>query len=309
MAKLIMLVGLSYVGKSTIAKEYQKQTNGIIVSSDDIRQEILGDVNDQSQNKKVFEVVHKRIHDALAADKTVIYDATNLNAKRRRNFLLTLPADCKKICVVVVANLDTLKQRMAQRERVVPWDVIEKQLRQFQTPWYHEGWDDIAIIYNHNADTYYSIVDDLESAKAITQDNPWHTLSIGNHCSEAHHNYLHYILTHKDTTYTSYLSLAVLFHDIGKKYTKSFTNMRGEPTEVAHFYSHQNYGAYLMLANDDIGNRTDAFYASVLITYHMEAFTRSEDSYNNLLEELEELGNDLKILHWCDENAGQTKGV
>lgn len=55
-----MMIGLPASGKSTIAKEFSKSEDAIIVSSDEIRKE-LGDVNDQSQNTKVFEEVEKRL--------------------------------------------------------------------------------------------------------------------------------------------------------------------------------------------------------------------------------------------------------
>ena len=60
MIKLYMMIGLPASGKSTIAKEIAKSEDAIIVSSDEIRRE-FGDVNDQSQNEKVFEEVEKRL--------------------------------------------------------------------------------------------------------------------------------------------------------------------------------------------------------------------------------------------------------
>ena len=55
-----MMIGLPASGKSTIAKELSKSEDAVIVSSDEIRRE-LGDINDQSQNTKVFEEVEKRL--------------------------------------------------------------------------------------------------------------------------------------------------------------------------------------------------------------------------------------------------------
>lgn len=60
MNKLYMMIGLPASGKSTIAKELSKSEDAVIVSSDEIRRE-LGDINDQSQNTKVFEEVEKRL--------------------------------------------------------------------------------------------------------------------------------------------------------------------------------------------------------------------------------------------------------
>lgn len=60
MIKFYMMIGLPASGKSTIAKGMAKSEDAVIVSSDEIRKE-FGDVNDQTQNAKVFEEVEKRL--------------------------------------------------------------------------------------------------------------------------------------------------------------------------------------------------------------------------------------------------------
>ena len=89
MNKLYMMVGLPASGKSTIAKEIAKSKKAIIVSSDELRKELLGDINEQSQNAKIFEEVEKRIKEGLKQGN-VVYDACNINYKKRRAFLQKL---------------------------------------------------------------------------------------------------------------------------------------------------------------------------------------------------------------------------
>ena len=84
-----MMVGLPYSGKSERAKQLSREHNAVIHSSDDIRAEILGDVQDQANNAKVFEVLHERVKRDLLAGKNVIYDATNINHKRRKASLMS----------------------------------------------------------------------------------------------------------------------------------------------------------------------------------------------------------------------------
>lgn len=48
MSDLIMLVGVSYSGKSFYAELLAKQTGAVIVSSDAIRGELWGDENDSA---------------------------------------------------------------------------------------------------------------------------------------------------------------------------------------------------------------------------------------------------------------------
>ena len=79
MREFYLMVGLAGSGKSTIAKEieyaicmsspkydeYGRADKVVLISSDDIREEILGDVNDQTQNDKVFSHIHKLIKQAV----------------------------------------------------------------------------------------------------------------------------------------------------------------------------------------------------------------------------------------------------
>ena len=61
---LLMLVGLPGSGKSTYIKNHFNQ-NLHVHSSDDIREELSGNVNNQDINKEVFELLHKRVKDDL----------------------------------------------------------------------------------------------------------------------------------------------------------------------------------------------------------------------------------------------------
>lgn len=66
----IMMVGLPYSGKSYYAEKLSKEYGAVIHSSDAIRAEILGDVQDQNNNGKVFEVLHRRVYDDLSNGKS-----------------------------------------------------------------------------------------------------------------------------------------------------------------------------------------------------------------------------------------------
>ena len=87
---LMMLVGIAGSGKSTYAKSLSKYYT--IHSSDDLREEMFGDVNENSResNAKLFDELHRSIKEDLKSGKDVIYDATNLNRKRRLGFLQEL---------------------------------------------------------------------------------------------------------------------------------------------------------------------------------------------------------------------------
>lgn len=82
MATLNIMIGIPGSGKSNYAKRYLLTNNSVYLSSDDIRIELYG-FEDQTHNDVVFKTMKKRTLNALKEGKDVIYDATNLNKKRR----------------------------------------------------------------------------------------------------------------------------------------------------------------------------------------------------------------------------------
>lgn len=79
---LFILVGLPSSGKSTIADELSGSIdNTVVVSSDEIRQELFGD--NYVRSIKTFETAKKRIYENILSGKNVIFDATNLNRYKR----------------------------------------------------------------------------------------------------------------------------------------------------------------------------------------------------------------------------------
>ena len=85
MTTFYMLIGLPASGKSTYIKEHFD--DDIVFSSDKIREECFGDVNDQTHNNEVFKKLVKRVKANLRNKKDAVYDATNINYKRRMHLL------------------------------------------------------------------------------------------------------------------------------------------------------------------------------------------------------------------------------
>ena len=70
--KLYIMTGLSGSGKSTIAQKLAEENpNTVIVSSDAIREELTGKVEDQTENEEVFKIFHNRIRKNLENKKNV----------------------------------------------------------------------------------------------------------------------------------------------------------------------------------------------------------------------------------------------
>lgn len=78
--KLVVMVGPSGAGKTTLLASEKKYK---VVSSDDLREEITGDRTDQSQNDRVFRVLHDLVRTRIHAGLDVIVDATNIKRKDR----------------------------------------------------------------------------------------------------------------------------------------------------------------------------------------------------------------------------------
>lgn len=238
----IMMVGLSGSGKSTLAKREAVECNAHIISSDAIRAEVFGDENDQHHNKEVFDILHERVHESLKHGNSVIYDATNLNAKRRIAFLNQLKQykELKKICWVAATPFEVCVKNDSKRNRKVGRAVILKQMKQFQMPFLDEGWDKINVEKMFVGETSRPIrilreLEDIEHDCA-----PHHLETIGEHiamvCEQA-----------ESSNYC--VKVAARFHDLGKYYTKGFYNAKGEPSEVAHYYGHENVSAYIYLTS------------------------------------------------------------
>ena len=299
MSKLVMLVGLPGSGKSSYAENLAIE-GYIIHSSDKIREE-LGDVNDQSKNEEVFVTLHKRIKEALRNGKNVVYDATNLSRRRRVAFLNELKhIPCEKVCVLIATPYERCVVQNELRERKVPLDIIDRMLKNFQVPCIYEGWDDVIIHYpKEEWKTYYGdVIEHVDFLCNFSQDNHHHTLSLGDHMWKASD----YVLKHNGQQYNS-LVLAALSHDIGKVDTKGFMNTKGEPTEEAHFYQHQNVGCYksLFFKYPKYGNKE---YIALLIELHMNPWLKWERSEKVKQKDIDMFGAefiaDLILLHDAD---------
>lgn len=282
MSELIMTIGLPGSGKSTWAAS---QEGYEVFSSDAIRHE-LGDINDQSQNHKVFKILHDRITSALSDGKNCIYDATNITSKNRRSFLSGLKVDCHKVARVFVRPFNVIREQNEARSRTVPPEVIKRMLYQWQTPIKQEGFDEIVL---DSEPCHWDIYD-------MEQDTEHHTLSLVDHLGAARDN-LSKLCDDKD------MILAALLHDIGKYWTKSFIDSKGYPTLNAHYYNHENVGAYMCL----LGAGNDrAINVSGLITWHMRPFVW--DEHPNVKERDRKWMGDsfireLEIIHKADLEA------
>ena len=234
-------------------------------------------------------------------------DATNLSCKRRIALLRSLAhLECEKHCVVVITTPEDIAKRMEKRERKVSMEVVHKQLCQFQCPNYYEGWDKIEVCYNSTLDDREMSFLTLWRECDIPHDNPHHSLSIKEHMEKAK------MISEALALETMSLDIGrerwvARIHDVGKPRCKSFTDRKGNPTKVAHYYGHQNYSAYysFFLDNEYYGiSPNKSLDNACLIQWHMEHYLRKGSALERFYEMIgPELSRRLHILEEADKAA------
>ena len=274
----IMMVGLPASGKSTIAnqlkQEYEaKGESCAIISSDEIRKELFGDENVQADKDKIFNIMRERTIQAAKHGFHIIYDATNTVSKRRCSklgrILPYLGENYQTKAVVIACEPHLCKRRDSERERHAGEESINKFFRAFEIPFHEEGFQEIQIIPTSdvtpmNGAVLKKMMDNFD------QENPHHNETIGHHCDTVLEQFVS--LGYEE----DWQKLAAAYHDVGKLWTKSKKVSIEDGTEIAHYYNHENIGAYMLLVyGADIkkqANLTDKEWLDVLflINYHMK---------------------------------------
>jgi protein phosphatase len=149
---LYVVCGVSGAGKSTFIEKFLKTNSDVrVVSSDKMRGILFGDENIQSNPSLVFSILKKNVDDALKNGEKIMVDATNLNAKDRRNWVdIAKKYNAKLVAYVMERDRNTLIQRQEKRKgeggRFVSTDVIDRMLNKYQRPSRGEGFDEIILI-------------------------------------------------------------------------------------------------------------------------------------------------------------------
>lgn len=292
--KMILMIGLPCSGKSTKSKELAEKYNATIFSSDELRTEMFGDVNDQEHNQELFVELHKRIKDCLNSGKSAIYDACNINYKRRMAFLAELKnISCEKICVAMTTPVTVCRRRNEVRERKVPVHVITRMYKSFNIPYWYEGWDDIQIEYGDYANYYGNPINFCINYKDYDQHNSHHTLTLGDHCHQVSLR----------VGYDMTIVYAGMLHDCGKPVCVTHINKNGEYDEDCHYYDHQYTGCYESLFYN-YGN-INPLDVAVLIMWHMQPYFNKEEKTKNKYRQLwgEELYQKIMKIHEADRAA------
>ena len=256
------------------------------LSSDKTREMLFGDANCQDKPNEVFDCLYKSTTNCLCAGINVVYDATNLCA-RRRQALINRIRRCLRAttihfkAVVIACPIEICIERDKRRSRHVGEEVIMKQLRNFQVPTAHEGWDSIDVIYT--CDDYVReeyAVDYVVELETMHHDNPHHNDTVWHH-SIAVADTMETLLDRCVEDYfvtepIEFVRSIGLLHDIGKIMTKTF-----DDDNIAHYFGHDNASAYLSLFfNPGHFSSSHLILRAAVIGWHMRHFSyKVEEKY------------------------------
>ena len=134
----LMLIGIAGSGKSHWIKNSVPKDKFIVVSSDNLRRELTGNVSDLSKDNMMWPLAKKMVVEALSSGKNVILDATNVNGYYRRQFIKDLPP-CRLQAKLFPFDPEKAKKRIKKdiendKDRShVPMDVVDEMARQFES--------------------------------------------------------------------------------------------------------------------------------------------------------------------------------
>ena len=139
MKTLIVLSAMPGSGKSTWAKKYQEEhPHTLIVSSDQIRFELTGQLQDFSKQKEVWELFSLRIHEYAKAydDVTVILDALNDLNSLREKYVKENPEYDRYELILFPRTIEQIRYFNKQRNKnaVVPDDQLDMLINKWEQP-------------------------------------------------------------------------------------------------------------------------------------------------------------------------------
>jgi predicted kinase len=148
-----MLIGVPASGKSTWREQFFETNRAMIISTDDILEDIAA-----TQNKTYNDVfkdnikfatkqmdVHMRV--ALESKMDIVWDQTNLTVKSRKGKLDKVPEHYEKIAVVFLTPEDAEWQRRLDRPgKSIPQNILMGMRDSMQFPDPEEGFDKIQVV-------------------------------------------------------------------------------------------------------------------------------------------------------------------
>lgn len=152
-----ILIGLPGSGKSTLATKIRNQSPHYqIISTDQIRANLLGDATNQNSWPTIEAEVLSQIQQALTAGNPIIYDATNYRRHYRIDLLQKLAhhQNIDWVALYLKTPIEQCKAWNQQRSRQVPETIIDTMAIALKTfpPMRAEGFTSVNEIVNLSTD-------------------------------------------------------------------------------------------------------------------------------------------------------------
>ena len=114
---LLIMVGAPGSGKSYLGRTLSEALGADLVQTDAVRKELFPNpAYTSAEASSVYSTCHKRIAEALAEGRCVVFDGTNLREKRRRTlYQLAERAKAPSLIVVAYASEETIRARLTHR--------------------------------------------------------------------------------------------------------------------------------------------------------------------------------------------------
>lgn len=159
MPMLTVLVGLPGSGKSTCIQSAYTNPTQFVYSTDDLLEvaakELGSTYNDVFETliKSVTKSADNMLAGAIKQNKDVVWDQTNMSAKKRAAILSKFPTAYQKVCVCFVppqnaAEQQELNRRLANRPgKTIPAHIMRNMASSYVMPTREEGFD-VVEFYN-----------------------------------------------------------------------------------------------------------------------------------------------------------------
>ena len=159
MAKLILVMGCSAVGKTTFAKQYAKDNNYLYLAPDSFYELINGDDKIRTHRFTVWITLFQAINAAMEANRDVVIDTNALRINDRDQFLGWFP-NFEHHLIYIDAPWEVRKTNNQNRDRHIPEDIL-KQMEDIVEPPHWNGLDRRwkTFIHIRNTDNRYQIIE------------------------------------------------------------------------------------------------------------------------------------------------------
>lgn len=157
--ELVFMYGFPASGKTTYAKRLVRtdlEKDYAYLAADDVRKELYGSENVFGKPERIYRVLLDRMMELLRSGRNVVYDACNLYASYRADYLRPIAKAgiaCYKTCVRMNAVKSTCLKNHAARNRDFDIDGIGHYFDIGEPPDMREGWDCIRDVRDERLET------------------------------------------------------------------------------------------------------------------------------------------------------------